>query len=110
MKKLFIILIGLTALFLTACSPQPLQTIGATKYYVEIDGAGQPNDDEQYTRYEYNLTGYNKDGESKELYFTAGKELRENAYLMIYAKKDKIITYEEVAKADIPDKAKELLE
>ena|SRR5690625_1494873 len=98
-------------LLLAACSPQPLQTIGASKYYVEIDGKGeiQVNEKAEDTRYEYDLPSFDKDGELKELFFTAGHELREGAFLEIYFKKGNVVTYEEVDFSEIPKKAQELL-
>src|SRR5699024_631904 len=94
---------------LMACSPQPLQTIGSTKYYVEIDNDGEAYSESEHTRYKYNLIGFDEDGESKELLFTAGHQLKQGAYLQIYFKKDEVITYEDVDTDDIPEKAQELL-
>src|SRR5690625_2586191 len=98
-------------LLLVACSPQPLQMIGASKYYVEIDGKGeaQVNEKADDTRNEYDLAGFDKDGELKELLFTADHELREGAFLEIYFKKSDVVTYEEVDFSEIPKKVQELL-
>ena|SRR5699024_7198717 len=109
MKKLLIASMGLTLCLLTACSPQPLQTIGTTKYYAEINDDGEEYEDSGYTRYKYNLLGFDEDGESKKLSFTAGHQLKQGAYLQVYYKRDEIITYEEVNAEDIPEKARELL-
>lgn len=107
MKKIVTIGLGIVLLLLTACSPQPLQTIGTTKYYVTIDDKGEKQEHkaEDITRYEYNLTGFDKAGEAKDLTFTAGHELKQGAFLRIYYKKDEVITYEEVGNEDIPEKA-----
>lgn len=102
MKKTFVILLGVSMLLLAACSPQPLQTIGAAKYYVNIANDGEVYEDSGYERYEYVMTGYDKEGESLELTFSARKQLKHGAYLMIYYKNDKVITYEEVDFENIP--------
>jgi len=95
---------------LAACSPQPLQTIGASKYYVQIDGDGEAYEEAGNTRYEYALTGYNKSGESMELEFTAGSNLRDEAYLAVYIKNEQVVTYEEVELDDIPEDAQAALQ
>lgn len=107
MKKIVTIGLGIVLLLLTACSPQPLQTIGTTKYYVAIGdkGKAQENKTEDVTRYEYHLPGFDKNGEAENLTFTAGHELKQGAFLRIYYKKDEVITYEEVENEDIPEKA-----
>ncbi|EUJ33296.1 hypothetical protein MFLO_04130 [Listeria floridensis FSL S10-1187] len=85
--------------------------IGADNYYVYIDKDGQKETSkdstgETFVQYKYTLMGYNKNGDSKELAFTAQKNLRNGAYLKIYYKKDKGVTsYEEVSKNDLPEKA-----
>lgn len=109
MKKLLIVSMAFAICLLTACSPQPLQTIGSTKYYVEIDDDGEEYEESGYTRYEYNLMGFDEDGEVKELSFTAGDQLKQGAYLKVYYKKDDVITYEEVDADDVPKKAQKLL-
>jgi len=109
MNKLLIASMGLILCLLTACSPQVLQTFGSTKYYVEIDDDGEEYEESEYTRYRYNLLGFDEDGEFKELSFTAAHQLKQGAYLQVYYKKDEVITYEEVNADDIPEKAQKLL-
>lgn len=109
MKKILIVSMGFAICLLTACSPQPLQTIGSTKYYVEIDVDGVEYEESNNLRYEYNLMGFDEEGEEKELTFTAGHQLKQDAYLKIHYKKGEVITYEEVEVDDIPKKTKELL-
>ncbi|HLR42793.1 MAG TPA: YxeA family protein [Pseudogracilibacillus sp.] len=110
MKKIMMFTMLLTLTLLTACSPQPLQTIGATKYYVQVDNDGEEYTEFDETRYEYDLVGYDKKGEAEELNFTARQQLKQDAFLMIYYKNDQVITYEEVAGEDVPEEAKTLLE
>src|SRR5699024_3512143 len=109
MKKIVIGATGLLLLLLAACSPQPLQTIGSSKYYVQIDDEGKEYASGDYTRYEYNLTGFDKDGTGEELLFTAGHQLKQGAFLQVYYKKDEVVTYEEVDDDDVPEKAMNLL-
>lgn len=108
-KPLFLVCLALILSLLSACGPQ-IQTIGADEYYVEIQSEGEANTEQGNTRYEYEMNGYNEDGEEKNLIFTSNHELRQNAYLRIYVKKDEVITYEEVETDDIPNKAQQLLE
>ena len=56
-------------------------------------------------KYDYDLTGYNEDGDSKDLAFTAYRDrpLRKEAYLKITWNEKKGVTgYEEVQESDIP--------
>src|SRR5699024_1743609 len=109
MKKLIIVSMGITLCLLTACSPQPLHTIGCTIYDADIDDDGEEDEDSGHTRYKYNWLGFDEEGESKELSFTAGHPLKQGAYLQVYYKKDEIVTYEEVNAEEIPERAQELL-
>lgn len=101
---------GFAVCVLTACSPQLLQTFGSTQYYVQIDEDGEEYEESGHTRYEYNLMGFDEEGEVKELTFTAGNQLKQDAYLKVHYKKEEVITYEEVHADDIPQKAQKLLE
>ena len=107
MKKILIVSMSLFLLVLAGCSPQPLQTIGSTKYFVKVDDAGEKQEIEEAdtVRYEYNLVGYDKDGEKKDLLFTAGKELKQGAFLQVYYKEDEVITFEEVEEDEVPEQA-----
>lgn len=104
-KYIIICMIIMLGAIMTACSPQALQTLGSSKYYVKVQGEGETYTNNDITRYKYELTGFNKDGESEDLSFTANHQLLEGAYLKIYFKKDEVITYEEVDDEDIPDEA-----
>lgn len=90
--------------------------IGKDQYYVQIVGEGsevesQDTNGNIYVDYEYELPGYNKNGEEKELVFTAKKQLREEAYLQIYVKDKNVVTsYQEVQEDELPEKAAEALE
>lgn len=109
LKPLFLVSLTLILSLLSACGPQ-IQTIGASKYYVEIQSEGEAYTDQGHTRYEYEVKGYNEDGEDKKLTFTSNHPLKQDAYLQIYEKKDEVITYEEVEQDDIPKNPQQLLE
>lgn len=109
MKRSLIVGVALMWAFLTACSPQPIKTIGSNKYYAQVQNEGEKYTESSHTRYKYDLKGFNKDGESKKLEFNANHQLKQDAYLQIYYKKDEVITYEEVQHVDMPKKPQKLL-
>lgn len=83
-------------------------------YYVKITTDGKHieqkyKDGSTGANYVYDLTGYDEDGQSKELEFKSnlGRPLRRNAYLKVtYSKnKDSVTQWEEVSEKDIPSKA-----
>ena len=83
--------------------------VGAQQYYTRIEGEGIPRNEqdsagEHFVRYEYNLEGYAEKGDKSEtLNFTANKQLREGAYLLVYVKENKGVTsYQEVQPEEIP--------
>lgn len=111
-KPFLIVCMVLTLGLLTACGQQiqQIQTIGSSKYYVEIQNEGEEYSEQGYTRYKYELKGYNEDGEDKKLTFTSNHPLRKDAYLEVYYKKGDVITYKEIERDDIPQKPQQLLE
>lgn len=90
--------------------------LGKDHIYVQI--AGTPtmeetklNSGEIMREYWYTLPAYKEDGEMIEIEFSASKELRDGAYLMLYVKNgDEVSSYDEVELSEIPQKAKEKLE
>lgn len=106
-----ILIVGVLIAGGVAASKINFNRVGAKEYYTKIVGAGEPRDErdssgEHYTRYEYSLDGYEKDGgQMKRLDFMANKQLREGAYLKVYVKETKGVTsYQEVQLDEIPDK------
>lgn len=86
-------------------------------YYVQITEA--PSIEEfvdskgaVYKSYWYTLPAYNEeDGSMKELNFSAAKELRQDAYLMLYVKDGDVVTsYDEVQQEDLPAVVKKQLQ
>src|SRR5699024_3300897 len=107
MKKILIVSMSLLVLVLVGCSPQPLQTIGSTKYFVKVDDEVEKKEieEEDMTRYEYNLEEYEEEEEKEDLLFTARKELKQGAFLQVYYKEDEVITFEEVDEDEVPEQA-----
>lgn len=87
---------------------------GAQQYYVQVqDGTkmeGKTSQGEKYIYYEYTLNGFDKDGKEKGLTFTADKQLRKDAYLRVYVKKDIVSSYQEVQLNELPEQAKQELD
>lgn len=54
-------------------------------------------------RYEYTLTGYNEDGEEKEVTFSSSRVLKENAILKVKAKGSYVENWKEVQIDELPD-------
>lgn len=91
--------------------------MGGDSYYVQVttDGIKQSERDDQghtYTRYQYQLPGYDQNGEKKDLDFSTVKErpLRKEAFLKLTWNKNKGVTsFEEVQEKEVPKKAQEKL-
>jgi uncharacterized protein (TIGR01655 family) len=82
--------------------------LGKDTLFVEVQ---TPSDVEETTlengdvmkRYVYTQPAYTPEGELNEVTFTAGKELREGAYLRLYVKDgDTVTSYDEVSREDVP--------
>jgi len=110
MKRLLMISMMILVVGLLSACTSSIQTIGADTYYVLIQDEGDSYEEQGNVRYEYKLEGYDENGDSLLLSFTANHSLKKNAYLKIFYKKDEVVTYEEVEKTDIPEKALEQLE
>ena len=96
MKK---VLFGLLALAVV------IGGLGYGWYKSSYGGSG-----ERMVSYEYKLPSYDKNGEGKDISFTATHNLRKDAYLKVTDNKAKGVTnWEEVQKNDLPSKAKDKL-
>ena len=79
-----------------------------SEYYVQVDNSKI----EQISRtdnmkYKYTLTGYNKNGNSKELEFNTSRELREGAYLKLDVMLLRgVINWKEVELNELPEKTR----
>ena len=82
-----------------------------SEYYVQVDNSKI----EQISRtdnmkYKYTLTGYNKNGNSKELEFKTSRELREGAYLKLDVMLLRgVINWKEVELNELPEKTKKVM-
>lgn len=114
MKKIGIFIIAIMVVligFVIFIQNVNINRLGTDEYYVQISNSVNKTEDKTdsgqvYVQYEYQLSAFDKSGNKKEFTFTASKELRKDAYLMLFVKDEKGVTsYEEVKKADIPKKA-----
>lgn len=92
-----------------------LNRIGAQQYYVQINQDGKRIEDksdsgQKYVSYEYTLKGFDSEGKEKVLNFTAGKELRKDAYLCVYVKGNDVSSYQEVQAGELSQQAKQKLD
>ena len=118
MKRIIIIpaILLLGVLLLLIFCDININKIGKETVYVEVmEPAGRTEDKfdsgEVMTRYIYNQRAFDHNGESVEVEFSAGKQLRKGAYLMLYIKKENVVTsYDEVEWSEIPSKAQIALE
>ena len=84
--------------------------LGADEFYTQINGEGtkiesKSDNGQKFVRYEYQLPAFDKGGEQKILTFTSQKQLREQAYLILFVKDEKGVTsYQEVEKKELPEK------
>lgn len=115
MKRIGFLLVpalaGLACLWLIFMDPaklKPDNPAGKTIYYAV---AGPPAADRNGNdRYVYELTGYTDRGKSKKLRFSASKQLRQGAYLMLYATPLRGVTHwEEVTADELAGEAKRLV-
>ncbi|WP_068529139.1 YxeA family protein [Paenibacillus glacialis] len=91
-----------------------INRIGTDNYYVQIKGMGEKiesksSSGEKFVTYEYTLPAFNEDGQEKTFTFTSNKQLREEAYLNLFVKDEKVKSYKEVKIEDISNEAKEKL-
>ncbi|GAA4831483.1 hypothetical protein GCM10023310_05860 [Paenibacillus vulneris] len=108
MKKLLLtlgimllIVVSLWMFFFTPDKLTPENPAGKTIYYTMVSGPGVQN---MNGRYEYKLTVYTEKGKGKEMEFSAGKQLRNEAYVRLYHTLLRGVTYwEEVTFEELPE-------
>nr|WP_276561347.1 YxeA family protein [Bacillus paramycoides] len=115
MKKI-ILLLSILIVFTSMLVGCNLNRIGTEKYYVQINVDGKEevaksSDGEIMGKnYTYKLVGFDKEGKEKELEFSAQKNLRKDASLLVYYSEEKgVKSWEEVKKDELPPKVKEKL-
>lgn len=117
MKKLLIGLVLTVVLIFGGLKIAETVVMGGTDYYVQITDDGtktieQDDSGNSMTKYKYQLTGYDKEGNAKVLDFSAFKDrpLKRDAYLKLtWNQKKGVTSYEEVQKNDLPQKAEKKL-
>ena len=119
MKKMLGVMTFIFILFaggIVACDTININRIGKDNLYVQIGEYNEVEETELDSgqvaqRYWYELPAFDKNGEMIVVELSADKELRIDAYLMLYIKKENEVTsYKEVEWEDIPVKAQEKLE
>lgn len=118
MKKLTMLMISVVMLFVAAVvvvATVDFNRLGKDHVYVQVDEVSYTEETkldtgEIMTTYWYEQPAYTEDGEEVQVKFSAQKELRKEAYLMLYVKKENEVTsFDEVDEEDIPTAAKEAL-
>lgn len=86
-------------------------TDNASTWYVQVDDTvAQDKSDGDEEVWEYTLDAYNERGEHRRLTFTAGKRLRDDAYLKLgYMPVRGVVSWEEVQPEQMPNAAREQL-
>lgn len=85
-------------------------------YYVHITSDGEIEEykldtGEIMEMYWYEIPAFDQNGEEKTLKFSAQKNLRHDAYMKLYVKKETEVTsYDEVKFHELPKKVQELME
>lgn len=96
---IIVIGVSLCMFFFSTEKLTPENAAGKTVYYTKISGAGAQDGE----RYDYELTTYDEKGKEKKLAFSAGKQLREGAYVQLYHTLLRGVTYwEEVDFEELP--------
>lgn len=83
----------------------------ASIWYAQVnDAVAQEKSDGDEELWEYTLNAYNDGGASRQLTFTAGKRLRDGAYLKLaYLPVREVISWEEVQPDQLPQAVRERL-
>jgi uncharacterized protein (TIGR01655 family) len=81
-------------------------------YYVQIQGDGKISDIEDggrvFTRYNYSLEGYDREGKTENIKLSESHNLRHKAYLDVsYSQKKGVVSWKECKKIEVPKEALE---
>ncbi|WP_130859175.1 YxeA family protein [Gracilibacillus phocaeensis] len=116
MKKIGAVIILLVVAAVVVLMTVDFNRFGKDNVYVEVAEPTEVEEDrldngEIMERYRYQQTAFDEQGEAVEVEFTAGKELRRGAYLMLYVKNENEVTsYDEVEWEEITADAQTELE
>lgn len=110
-KRIATIVLGILLLGAVAGVFYLTNTDNASTWYVRVDDAvARQKADGDEEVWEYTLDAYNERGEHRQLTFTAGKRLRDGAYLKLgYLPVREVVSWEEVQPEQMPDAAREQL-
>jgi len=114
-KKGILTVVIVIVLLMTIAAIQVSLAHSGKTYYTQIIHEGTATGvvmDQYSVEYEYKEPGFDKDGDQIELDFYSYKEkaIKNGAYLsVVYNKDNGVISYEEIQKKDIPEKAAEAL-
>jgi len=104
MLMLGLIIVIVACLWMFFLSPEkltPENPAGKTVYYTMITGSGVQVENE---RFNYVTNAYNEKGKEKKLSFSAGKELKEGAYIQLYSTLIRGVTHwKEVTFEELPN-------
>lgn len=110
MKKVWFIFLGIIVIVVGASYTVltlDFNRFNKESYYIQITQDGEKIEDrldngETMIRYGYKGDAVNDEGKHKELEFSANKQLRKGAYLMLYVNKEgEVSSYDEVSKKDM---------
>lgn len=119
MKKLFVMLGVLMVVLITVLvglATIDFNRLGKGNVYVQIVGDGKvekftDTNGAVYETYWYTLPAYDEKGEEMQVNFSAQKNLRHDAYLMLYLKNGTEVTsFDEVQFDELPKKVQEKLQ
>ncbi|MFD1064698.1 YxeA family protein [Oceanobacillus locisalsi] len=117
MKKFIFILFGVV-LFVAAIVvllTVDFNRAGKDNVYIQVDEPASTEEDkldtgEIATTYWYEQPAYTEDGDEIEVTFSAQKDLRQGAYLMLYVDDDnEVSSYDEVSEEELPAAVEEAL-
>jgi len=115
-KKGIIIAAAAVIILLTAVGIRIAQDHSGKTYYTQIIHEGTATGEvmDQYSvEYEYHKPGFDENGNRIDLDFYSNREraLKKDAYLsIVYNEDNGVISYKEIKKEEIPEKAAEALE
>jgi uncharacterized protein (TIGR01655 family) len=102
---IFVIVACLCMFFFSSKKLTPENPAGKTIFYTMVTSSGEQNNNERYV---YEVIAYNEKGKEKKLSFSAGKPLRNGAYVELYHTLLRGVTHwKEVAYADLPETVKQ---
>ncbi|GAA0375300.1 YxeA family protein [Bacillus horti] len=119
MKKIFATLLTVVVVFMgmvLALATVDINRLGKDNLYVQISEhtdieETRLDSGEVVKRYWYELPAYDENGVKNMVEFSAARELRLDAYLMLYVKNENEVTsYDEVQWNEIPTQAQEKLD